>query len=128
MINNFKRGKWVETVSYEVRFYFDSTGGFAFPCDENGNLLTNKIKNPAAIENYKWCLENKDKFHYYFNQVVQVKSSYRENNTGTCHCGNHMELYNEYLGACECPKCHQWYNIFGQELKNPETWPDGDDW
>ena len=44
--------------------------------------------------------------------------------TGTCNCGHKIELYDRYLGACECPYCGQWWNLFGQELKNPEHWND----
>ena len=128
MINNFKRGEYREKVDYEVRFYTDACGGFAFPCDENGKLIVNSNTNPAAIKNYHWCLENPDKFPYYFNHVTKRTHTWREPNTGTCHCGQQMELVNEYMGACECPKCGQWYNLFGQELKNPSTWSDGDDW
>ena len=126
MINNFKVGEVVEKVDYELCFYRDYTGGFAFPCDENGNVDENM--NPATIENYHWCMENKDKFPYYFNEVVKSCHSWREPNTGTCHCGQEMELVDQYMGACECPKCGQWYNILGQELNNPSTWSDGDDW
>lgn len=128
MIKDFKRGEYVEKDEYEVRFFRDASGGFAFPCDENGKLIVNENTNPAAIENYNWCLNNPDKFKYYFNQIVKQTRRWRENNTGTCHCGQKIELYNEYLGACECPKCGQWYNIWGQELNNPETWSNGDDW
>ena len=127
MINNFKRGEWVDETTYELQFYYDASGGFAFPCDKEGNLLIEHM-NPAAIENYHWCLENPDKFEWSFKRVKPVTRSWRENNTGTCHCGQEMELYNEYLGACECPRCGQWYNVWGQELTNPETWSDGDDW
>jgi len=128
MIDNFKRGELVEQETYEVRFYRDASGGFAFPCDKNGNLIVTENTNPAAIENYHWCLENPDKFTYYFNRIFKNKRSWREPNTGTCHCGQKMELVNEYMGACECPKCGQWYNLFGQELNPVETWSDGDDW
>lgn len=39
-----------------------------------------------------------------------------------------IDLWDEYLGACECPNCGRWYNIMGQELNPPSTWRDGDDW
>mgnify|MGYP006872974390 CR=1 FL=1 len=128
MIENFKTGEWVEHVSYEVRFYYDAGGGFAFPCDENGKLFINENTNPAAIKNYHWCLKNEDKFDYCFNHVVKQTHSWHEPNSGICHCGQKMELVNEYMGACECPKCGQWYNLFGQELKSPMAWSNGDDW
>ena len=128
MINNFRPGELVEKTYYEVCFYYDSTGGFAFPCDKNGKMIVDTNTNPAAINNYNWCMENPEKFPYYFNHVNKHTRVWREPNTGTCHCGQQMELINEYLGACECPKCGQWYNLWGQELNNPSTWSDGDDW
>lgn len=48
--------------------------------------------------------------------------------TGVCKCGNRITLQNEYMGACECPYCGRWYNLFGQELNHPDTWRYGDDW
>lgn len=128
MINNFKPGEIVEKIDYEVRFYRDASGGFAFPCDKDGKLIVDSNTNPAAIKNYEWCLENKDEFPYDFNRVVETHHSWREPNTGTCHCGQHIELVNQYMGACECPKCGRWYNIWGQELNNPSTWSNGYDW
>ena len=127
MINNFKRGKIVIKTDYRLCFDDGCNNGFGFPCDKDGNLLQSEMENPAAWENYRYCLSNPEKF-FRFNKVVSCEHSWRENNTGTCHCGEPMELYNEYLGACECPKCGRWYNIWGQELNNPSTWSDGDDW
>lgn len=128
MINDFKRGEYVEREWYELQFFHSPHCGFAFPCDKDGNMIVDKNTNPAAIENYHWCMEHKDEFEYCSNCVETRHSSWREPNTGTCHCGQKMELVNEYMGACECPRCGQWYNLFGQELKNPSTWSDGDDW
>lgn len=45
-----------------------------------------------------------------------------------CDCGEEFPLENQYLGACECPGCGQWYNLFGQELNDPSTWSEGGDW
>jgi len=128
MIKDFKNGEIVEDTYYELRFYVDECGGFAFLCDKDGNVIFNENTTEAAIENYHWCMEHPEKFPYYFNHVVKQVHRYREPNSGTCHCGEKIALVNEYLGACECPKCGQWYNLWGQELKNPETWSDGDDW
>lgn len=121
MIDNFKFGEYVEKTEYEVRFFYDEDGGFAFQCDKNGKLLEGT--NPIAMKNYNWCLKNKNRFAH-FNEIVENRYGWMEPNTGTCHCGQNMELINQYMGACKCPKCGQWYNIFGQELNPPETWED----
>ena len=127
-MEGFKYGEYVEKTDYEVRFFYDASGGFAFPCDKDGNLTITENTNPDAIENYKWCLENKEKFKWDFNRVVPIHRRWRENNSGICYCGNRIELYNEYLGACECPHCGQWWNLNGQALNPVETWSSGDDW
>ena len=44
------------------------------------------------------------------------------------HCGAEFYLQDEYLGACECPRCGQWFNLFGQELTDPRGWSNGSDW
>ena len=128
MIKDFKPGEYVTTVDYEVRFFADCNGGFAFPCDANGQILVNEKTNPAAVKNYNWCLEHPERFPYDFNRVIKMEHSWKEPNSGTCHCGQKLDLVNEYMGACECPECGQWYNLWGQELKNPERWSEGDDW
>ena len=47
---------------------------------------------------------------------------YKEPAHGTCICGEEVSLWDQYYGACECPKCGRWYNLFGQELVAPEHW------
>lgn len=128
MIKDFKLGEYVEETTYEVQFYYDKSGGFAFPCDKDGSLIVTENTNPAAIENYHWALENPDKFKWCFNRVVERKHHWREPNTGICNCGKRIELVNEYLGACECPHCGQWWSLSGQMLNPVRTWSDGDDW
>lgn len=41
---------------------------------------------------------------------------------GECKCGAEVPLMDQYMGACECPGCGQWYNLSGQELLPPEEW------
>ena len=43
-------------------------------------------------------------------------------------CSEEFYLQDEYRGACECPRCGQWFNLFGQELTDPRGWPSGSDW
>ena len=57
-----------------------------------------------------------------FNKIIEYEHSIRDNAHGTCECGNEVELYDEYYGACQCEKCGKWYNLFGQELNPPTYW------
>lgn len=123
MIENFKSGEYVTRISYELAFDDGCNNGFAFPCDEKGNLLPDMFE--AAMENWRWCIVHPERFFRY-NRKISWKHTWREPNTGTCHCGQEMELINEYMGACECPKCGRWYNLFGQELKPVKEWDDDD--
>lgn len=114
------KDSWTETiVQYELAFDDGRGNGFGFPCDENGNLLEGM--HEAAIKNYKYCLENPGKFNR-FNEVVKYTSTWRHRPTLLCNCGEEFELYRDYMGACSCPKCNQWYNLFGQELTPPSQW------
>lgn len=124
MIKDFRNGEERESVGYEVVFDDGCNNGFCFPCDEDGNP---KITNDAAKENYEYCVANPDKFARY-GKVIKRIWTWRENNSGTCNCGNRIELINQYLGGCECPYCGRWWNVWGQELNNPSTWSEGEDW
>ena len=126
-MKDYKPGERVETVEYELLFYVERGGGLAFPCDENGNVDVENMYPPAK-RNYENAMKHPEKYPYAWNKVHKYTRSYRENPSGVCNCGNRIDLYNEYLGGCECPHCGQWWNLFGQELNNPETWRNGDDW
>lgn len=129
MIENFKSGEYVTRISYELVYDDGCYNGFGFPCDEKGNLLPNIPE--AARTNWKRCVVHPERFFRY-GRVIRHEHHWREPNTGTCHCGQKMELINEYMGACECPKCGQWYNLFGQELRPLNEWfedePDEEIW
>lgn len=95
--------------------------GFSFPCDKEGNLKTDDIHYNDWKKNYDLCMDNPDKF---IDKGITEDIFYMENAKALCICGKEIELYDEYMGACECPYCGRWYNLFGQELINPEHWED----
>lgn len=125
MIKSFVPSEWKESVDYALCFDDGGHNGFGFPCDENGNLLPDLQQ--AALDNHVWCLDHPERFKR-FNYVEKRTHRYKEYAHGVCECGQPIELWDQYLGACECPACGRWYNLFGQELNPPETWSDGDDW
>ena len=127
MIKDFKES-WVEEITeYELVFYTQFGCGCGFPCDENGNVDRSTLMDPA-IKNLDYALTHPDHYPYAWNEVEKTTRRYRNPASGVCHCGERIDLRNEYMGACECPNCGQWWNLFGQELNNPETWDEGDDW
>ena len=127
-MKDFKNGEEVKMIEYELVFDDGHNNGFGFPCDEDGNVfLLTEEHNDAARENYKYCMDHKDKF-VRAGKVIKNEYHYRESNSGICECGKRIELFNQYMGGCECPYCGQWWNIWGQKLNNPKTWSAGDDW
>ena len=95
---------------YEKEYYrefilrSDPNGGLSFPSDKDGNPVIEK-ENTAAWDNYKYALEHPEK--------------YIDND-----CGEEFELLDQHGGACQCPKCGNWYNLSGQALKPPSEWGD----
>lgn len=125
MLSNIVRPERKLEVTYGLRFFVDANGGSEFPCDADGNILVDKMSD-FAMQNYKNCLANPDKYPYAYNEVHKYSRWVKDTPYGTCHCGERVYLINEYMGACQCPKCGQWYNLFGQELLPPNDWEDVD--
>ena len=117
--------------AYEQREYlrreFQAIGepqgcGFSFDCYPDGSVLES---NPAQLENFAFAIAHPEKF-----QDLGVTTKVYEHVVpahGTCRCGETVYLVDQYLGACECPRCGQWYNLFGQELIAPEMWEEDRD-
>ena len=125
MIQNFQPSEWKTEIWHELVFDDGRGNGLCFPCDENGKPKIDG--NEGAQINYAYALEHPEKY-VRFNKVIKRERNYKEPAHGTCECGEEVELYNQYMGACECPNCGRWYNLFGQELNPVNTWRDGDDW
>ena len=103
----------------------DQNSGYVFDADENWNPAFNKDYEEIQSKNYQYCLEHPEK--YTMREAVE-EHSWTEPAVGRCYCGNEVELIDEYMGACKCEKCGQWYNVFGQRLIDPEYWEEGNDW
>ena len=109
----------------EYNLYFDyrnsMDGGYVFPCDIHGNPLFDSMTK-EAIANYHRCVEDTEKFLSPY--VKTIKYRWVEPAIGECYCGEEVVLESQYMGACQCSKCGQWYNIYGQSLIPPEYWED----
>ena len=121
MIKEYTPSHKVEEIIYRVRFDGHENSR-TFECDENGNLLPDTSEE--LKKSYEWCMHHPEKFPYAFNEIEKDVRKYKEPATGICNCGHKIYLQNEYLGACECPECGQWWNLFGQELKPLSQWND----
>lgn len=125
MIKDFVRGGMETEVRFSLCFFFEKNCGFAFPCDKDGNLFWDQMQEPAK-KNYADCMAHPEDYPCAFNEVMRESWSYRVPNSGTCHCGEKVNLTDDYMGACQCPNCGQWYNLFGDELLPPDAWEE--DW
>ena len=121
MLKDMTRSERKYETHYELRFFVDRNGGCAFPCDEHGNVYWDKMTD-GARENYEYCMAHPEEYTYNYNEVVPYEISYTEPATGVCSCHHRIELWDEYLGACQCPYCGKWYSLSGQELLPPNKW------
>jgi hypothetical protein len=114
-----------ERVEHCLAFTDNDGCGYNFDCDENGNVIFNPEFEECQRQNYEAAMAaGPEAFPLEFNHHTVRRFRYTENAIGRCRCGEEFELYDQYQGACPCPKCGQWYNMFGQELVDPEHWVD----
>lgn len=124
MLKNMVERQAKELIEFSIEFTDAEGSGYTFPCDSAGNV---QLDNDAARENYQFALAHPEKFPVQFNEFTRRTRTYTENAHGTCVCGEEVELYDQYRGACQCPKCERWYNLFGQRLIDPQYWEDDGD-
>lgn len=112
-----KNAGWKE-IHYQKREFnrIDGKGMLSFPV-KNGKPV---FQSDAAKKNYEYALTHPEEYRDV--GVIPYIEKYWENTFILCKCGNELELHNELHGACSCPNCGTWYNLFGQELLPPEEW------
>lgn len=108
-----------KAVSFELTFDDEHGNGYAFPCDAQGNVSPDMPEE--AKESMAYCLAHPEDF-VRSGEVVRNERVDMIPARGICPCGEEIELYDQYRGACQCPKCGHWYNIYGQSLVNPRYW------
>lgn len=118
MLKIIKEREFKEEIYYTYDFNRSDGSGFTFPCDFTGKIQLNRCNK----ESYEFCIKNKEEFTWH--GIVEHNNTYWEPAIGQCSCGKKVILEAQYMGACQCPKCGRWYNIFGQSLIDPEYWED----
>ena len=129
MLKNYTPSEWKTETWHELVFDDGWGNGLCFsPCDENGNILPWPESDPnhlaideARRKNRDSALAHPEKY-VRFNKVIKRTQEYKEPPQALCECGAEFPMLNEYMGACECPGCGKWYNLFGQELLPPDRW------
>ena len=119
MLTNIIRGEYVTEVRYELAFDDGYGNGYGFPCDANG--VVDGGLTSDALRNLEYCRQHPEAFKR-ANEVIEIRLQYKEEDRGTCRCGETVYLHDQHQAACQCPKCGRWYNLFGQELLPPEMW------
>lgn len=121
MIQIIKESARVTATDYYIEFHCkdDPEAGFCFPANKDHTPMLDKMCTDA-IANYESCLTDDRLTAAEFTSNTY---SYTEPAIGRCHCGREVVLESRYMGAVQC-ECGQWYNIFGQELKERKYWED----
>ena len=86
--------------------------GFAFDCDENGNVDESKLQ-PLALENYRKCIASGER-----GELESWEHSFSSPAVGECSCGRHVTLAN-FTNTCECGADYNWA---GQGLAPRAQW------
>ena len=130
MLKNYTPSEYVEETFYSLVFDDGHGNGLRFDCDAGGDILpwpetdpNHRAIDEARRRNREYALAHPEKY-VRFNRVIKETRSYREPAHGLCDCGEEVWLTNQYMGACECPGCGKWYNLFGQTLLPPDRWED----
>ena len=125
MLEIIQERRRAERIEHRIVFTDNDGCGFSFDANEYGNVVFNPEYEECQRKNYEAAMAaGPEAFPIEFNKHVTHRFSYTENAIGRCKCGEEFELYDQYQGACQCPKCERWYNLFGQELVAPEYWDD----
>lgn len=101
----------------EFTYKDDPHAGFVFPALANGDPDFDKMPKEAIL-NYNSCL-NDDRLNG--PEFSVEKREYVNPAVGKCSCGREVVLDCDHAGAVRC-ECGRWYNLFGQELLDPEYW------
>jgi hypothetical protein len=118
MAEFIRLSKRIERVDYEHLFAWTNTpgSGFAFPCDEHGNVKLDDL-SPRAAENYRKCVSGE--FDVVDEGIVRYPHAYLEPAAIRCCCGRELELPDGWLNTCECGRD---YNGCGQLLAPRSQW------
>lgn len=94
--------------------------GYSFNCNEKGEIDTEGM-NPAAKENYEYCLAGCNERGEIIKPggVRKSEHTWIEEAIGECDCGTEVEL-GHFTNTCE--NCGADYNSSGQQLAPRSQW------
>lgn len=106
----------------EFKYKDDPEAGFCFPATHLGDPDFDHMSD-EAIANYQACLTDKRLTE---EEFTKHKWTYMNPALGICSCGRDVVLECDHAGAVRC-ECGRWYNLFGQELRDPKYWEEDDE-
>lgn len=111
-------------IEYYLEFKYkdDPDAGFCFPATHLGDPDFDRMSD-EAIANYQACLTDKRLTE---EEFTKHKWTYMNPAIGICSCGRDVVLECDHAGAVRC-ECGRWYNLFGQELRDPKYWEEDDE-
>ena len=107
----------------EFRYKDDPEAGFCFPATSTGAPDFSRM-TPEAKANYEACLTDKRLTE---GEFTKREWTYVHPALGVCSCGKEVVLDGGYQGATQC-ECGRWYNLFGQELRDPRYWEEDEEY
>lgn len=105
----------------EYTLHFDYVGaprycGYAFDCDQNGNVNESKLSD-CARGSLAECRANANGI-YQPGRVEKFDRAVFEYAEGRCECGE-IVILDRFTNPCDCGRD---YNMFGQELAPRDQW------
>jgi hypothetical protein len=105
-----------ETTTYDLMFYTTKHGGYAFPCDEHGNLFP--PKNDCAAANMLGCLTGETVTTH--TEIIEYTNRWVEPACIVCEdCKQRYVYLHGFTNTCECGAD---YNMSGGILAPREQW------
>lgn len=106
-------------IEYHIEFSYkdDPNTGFCFPATSTGEPDFSRMGS-EAMTNYEACLTDERLTE---GEFTKHEWTYMNPAVGKCVCGREVILDADYMGAVRC-ECGKWYNLFGQELRDPKYW------
>jgi hypothetical protein len=107
----------------EYRYKDDPEAGFCFPATWQGFPDFDRMGS-EMLDNYNACLTDERLTEPEF---TKHEWTYMNPAIGICSCGRDVVLECDHAGAIQC-ECGKWYNLFGQELRDPKYWEEDDEY
>ena len=111
-------GRRVEDISHYIFYEWaeELDSGFMFPCNQAGIIDFDGMEQ-VALDNYDKC--ESGEYEVVCHGLRREVNSYWEPAVAVCSCGHEVTLESN---TNQCESCRSYYNMGGQELRDPREW------